>query len=518
MTATNGQTGTGESTGTAQTAPPPFHVPDGSTCVADCDDAPLGWSTPAVGAANLPAQAQGGEGDMIGCWQVARTTDPHGDSATSGEEEIMQLYVSADGAGGNENLWFRVRDGAFTSWTSLTGLRPATDAEIKAGSDVDAYVPPDLLSRLPGVAVAWGDIARNGTLGASRKVGSTSWNNAEGWYHVNLDVTMADSGYTVLATSVGGHVPSESKAWRVRDKRANGFNLSNSSNSQGVVNLPSSVSWPKVHYHDSRHMFLQNKLAYVDTLGLACLTVPGQTRDLGSSLDARPAASKQSPARSIVQILLGPAGRFAEPCLEEPDDSIIGLRREGLCCDLAGEDPAGEVPGADVDRHRPVPAKAEQAYPIGGCRPDRGQLDQLRFRLPIVQTLEPAGQGLRMPLEMARESNQVGGAIVEPAIYRQCPLIGIGQSFDCWELVPWRTIDHSDERAIFAAHQIDRLDDSRVRIAGRDAESEGDLERILLQHAQAPKGRTRRVEVWIAPGHRPVPGGQIEVQPEVVRQ
>ena len=101
MTATNGQTGTGESTGTAQTAPPPFHVPDGSTCVADCDDAPLGWSTPAVGAANLPAQAQGGEGDMIGCWQVAQTADPHGDSETSGDEEIMQLYVSADGAGGN---------------------------------------------------------------------------------------------------------------------------------------------------------------------------------------------------------------------------------------------------------------------------------------------------------------------------------------------------------------------------------------------------------------------------------
>ena len=101
MTATNGQTGTGESTGTAQTAPPPFHVPAGSACVDDCDDAPLGWSTPAVGAANLPAQAQGGEGDMIGCWQVAQTADPHGDSAVSGQEEIMQLYVSADGAGGN---------------------------------------------------------------------------------------------------------------------------------------------------------------------------------------------------------------------------------------------------------------------------------------------------------------------------------------------------------------------------------------------------------------------------------
>ena len=237
MTATNGQTGTAESTGAAQLAPPPFHVPAGSACVEDCDDAPLGWSTPAVGAANLPAEAQGGGGDMIGCWQVAPTTDPHGDSAVSGQEEIMQLYVSADGAGGNEGLWFRVRDGSFTTWKSLTGPRQATDAEIKAGSDVDAYVPPDLLSRHPGVAVAWGDIARNGTLGASHKVGSTSWNNAEGWYHVNLDVTMADSGYTVLATSVGGHVPSESKAWRVRDKRANGFNLSNSSNSQGVVNF-----------------------------------------------------------------------------------------------------------------------------------------------------------------------------------------------------------------------------------------------------------------------------------------
>ena len=98
MTESNGQTGTEESTGTAQAAPPPFHVPDGSACVDDCDDAPLGWSTPAVGATNLPTGAQGGGGDMIGCWQVAQTADPHGDSETSSDEEIMQLYVSADGS------------------------------------------------------------------------------------------------------------------------------------------------------------------------------------------------------------------------------------------------------------------------------------------------------------------------------------------------------------------------------------------------------------------------------------
>ncbi len=119
MTATNGQTGTAESTGAAQVAPPPFHVPAGSACVDDCDDAPLGWSSPAVGAANLPAEAQGGGGDMIGCWQVAQTADPHGDSETSDEDEIMQLYVSADGAGGNHGLWFRVRDGSFSGWASM---------------------------------------------------------------------------------------------------------------------------------------------------------------------------------------------------------------------------------------------------------------------------------------------------------------------------------------------------------------------------------------------------------------
>ena len=119
--------------------PPPFHVPAGSACLADCDDAPLGWSTPAVGAANLPAQAQGGEGDMIGCWQVAQTTDPHGDSETSSDEEIMQLYVSADGSGSNEGLWFRVRDGSFTSWTSLSGTATLTGTIIDfAGSSAPA--------------------------------------------------------------------------------------------------------------------------------------------------------------------------------------------------------------------------------------------------------------------------------------------------------------------------------------------------------------------------------------------
>ena len=139
MTESTGQTGTEESTGTAQAAPPPFHVPDGSTCVADCDDAPLGWSTPTVGATNLPTGAQGGGGDMIGCWQVAQTADPHGDSETSDDEEIMQLYVSADGSGSNEGLWFRVRDGSFTSWTSLSGAATPTGTMIDfAGTSAPA--------------------------------------------------------------------------------------------------------------------------------------------------------------------------------------------------------------------------------------------------------------------------------------------------------------------------------------------------------------------------------------------
>ena len=162
MTESTGQTGTEESTGTAQAAPPPFHVPDGSTCVADCDDAPLGWSTPTVGAANLPTGAQGGGGDMIGCWQVAQTSDPHGDSATSALEEIMQLYVSADGSGGNQGVWFRVRDGSFTSWTSLISaptsspaatealaglVERATQAEADAGTDNERYMTPSLVKR-----------------------------------------------------------------------------------------------------------------------------------------------------------------------------------------------------------------------------------------------------------------------------------------------------------------------------------------------------------------------------------
>ncbi len=107
MTEAQTQTGTSEQTNPTQNVPPSFHVPAEADCVEDCDDAPLGWSTPAVGAANLPTGAQGGGADMIGCWQVARTADPHSDSATSGQKEIMQLYVSADGAGGHEGIWFR---------------------------------------------------------------------------------------------------------------------------------------------------------------------------------------------------------------------------------------------------------------------------------------------------------------------------------------------------------------------------------------------------------------------------
>ena len=196
MTATNGQTGTAESTGTVQVAPPPFHVPAGSACVEDCDDAPLGWSSPAVGAANLPAEAQGGGGDMIGCWQVARSTDPNGDSATSAEEEIMQLYVSADGAGGNEGLWFRVRDdGSFSSWTSLRSPQ-ATTTDVKNASNVDKYVPPDLLQHAPGVAAAWGKVHRDATVLSSHNVSNVTVSRAR--YTVSLSITMANADYVVI--------------------------------------------------------------------------------------------------------------------------------------------------------------------------------------------------------------------------------------------------------------------------------------------------------------------------------
>ena len=170
MTESTGQTGTEESTGTAQAAPPPFHVPDGSTCVADCDDAPLGWSTPTVGATNLPTGAQGGGGDMIGCWQVAQTADPHGDSATSSDEEIMQLYVSADGSGSNEGLWFRVRDGSFTSWTSLSRTGTLTGMIIDfAGSSAPA-----------GYLVCDGSAVSRDTYVALFAAIGTTWGNGNG--------------------------------------------------------------------------------------------------------------------------------------------------------------------------------------------------------------------------------------------------------------------------------------------------------------------------------------------------
>ena len=176
MTESTGQTGTEESTGTAQAAPPPFHVPDGSTCVADCDDAPLGWSTPTVGATNLPTGAQGGGGDMIGCWQVAQTADPHGDSETSSDEEIMQLYVSADGSGSNEGLWFRVRDRSFTGWTSLSRTATLTGTIIDfAGSSAPA-----------GYLVCDGSAVSRDTYAALFAAIGTTWGPGDGSSTFNL--------------------------------------------------------------------------------------------------------------------------------------------------------------------------------------------------------------------------------------------------------------------------------------------------------------------------------------------
>ena len=228
MTESTGQTGTGESTGTAQAAPPPFHVPDGSTCVADCDDAPLGWSTPAVGAANLPAQAQGGEGDMIGCWQVAQTADPHGDSETSGDEEIMQLYVSADGSGSNEGLWFRVRDGSFTSWTSLSGTATPTGTMIDfAGTSAPAgylvcngaAISRDTYAALfAAIGTAWGPGNGSSTFNLPNLQGRFRWGaggdrsvgNVGGEEEVVLNTAQmprhSHGDGTLATTSGGSHV------------------------------------------------------------------------------------------------------------------------------------------------------------------------------------------------------------------------------------------------------------------------------------------------------------------------
>ncbi len=227
MTESTGQTGTEESTGTAQAAPPPFHVPAGSTCVEDCDDAPLGWSMPAVGAANLPAQAQGGEGEMIGCWQVAQTTDPHGDSAVSAQEEIMQLYVSADGAGRNEGIWFRVRDGSFTNWTSLsrTGTPPGTIIDFAGISAPAGYLVCDgsAVSRdthaalFAAIGTAWGTGDGSATFNIPNLQGRFRWGadgnhsvgNVGGEEEVALNTSHmpvhSHSDGTLTTTSVGSH-------------------------------------------------------------------------------------------------------------------------------------------------------------------------------------------------------------------------------------------------------------------------------------------------------------------------
>ena len=88
-------------------------------------------------------------------------------------------------------------------------MNPAREGEagFKNASNVDKYVPPDLLGHTPSAIKAWADIrGSNGTIRASHRIASVSKGPTRtpgpyNPYTVRLSISMANTNYIVLGVA-----------------------------------------------------------------------------------------------------------------------------------------------------------------------------------------------------------------------------------------------------------------------------------------------------------------------------
>ena len=80
----------------------------------------------------------------------------------------------------------------------------ASQAEAEAESNVNKYIPPDLLKHSPGVAKVWGQVADGGTAalqGTGHGIDSID-DDATGDYGVNYTTAFSDATYSFVATAI----------------------------------------------------------------------------------------------------------------------------------------------------------------------------------------------------------------------------------------------------------------------------------------------------------------------------
>jgi len=81
-----------------------------------------------------------------------------------------------------------------------SAIEQATQAEAEAESNVNKYVPPDLIKNSPGVAKAYCTIAADGTLQSNSYNIASSSKNSAGNYDVEITTDMANANYSANVT------------------------------------------------------------------------------------------------------------------------------------------------------------------------------------------------------------------------------------------------------------------------------------------------------------------------------
>ena len=80
----------------------------------------------------------------------------------------------------------------------------ATQAEAEGESDVDKYIPPDLIKNSPGVAKAWVRITAAGLIVTGDYNVASITDHATGNRSIVWDTDFADVNYSVVTTNAGG--------------------------------------------------------------------------------------------------------------------------------------------------------------------------------------------------------------------------------------------------------------------------------------------------------------------------
>jgi len=113
-------------------------------------------------------------------------TDP--DAITFGQSAVVGVATVASR-----------RDHAHAMATETTG---ATQVQMEAETDVDAFVPPDLVKYSPGVAKVWFKHVHFTTVPASYNVTSVA-NNSTGVYTVTIANDMSSVNYCIVGSATG---------------------------------------------------------------------------------------------------------------------------------------------------------------------------------------------------------------------------------------------------------------------------------------------------------------------------